>query len=318
MKRLIVIALLLCGPAQAQFTTMGVDNPPAGGPPFSGPADVVASPIAFWGLRAMSAAVASAGTQKLFNARRASDGQTCDFLVASSGGVGNSTACSGAFGSSSLGAFCGATTCTVVTFYDQSGHGQDFSQGTTANQPTITLDCSTTSAITKALPCATSTGAAELDRNPFSTQAQPFTVVSTVACSGPCPSANGTFLALDGFNVQFLFGATAGTTSLYAGTVTTGITASVTNGHSLIGIYSGASSLIVVEGAASSALTAGTNPTGGGGGPSSIMANSGSPTANPFHGSLMEMGVWAGAFNATQYGNMSHNQCAYWGTPTAC
>src|SRR6185312_3510878 len=92
---------------------------------------------AWWGFRAYTGAIAAAGTQKLFNARRSSDSETCDFLVATSGGVGLSTSCSGADNGVSLATFCNATSCFATKMYDQTGGGRDVSQATTAKQPTI-------------------------------------------------------------------------------------------------------------------------------------------------------------------------------------
>lgn len=53
---------------------------------FQGPGDVVTF-TAWWGLRAMNAAVALAGTQTVADLRRGSDNATCTFKVAANGGV---------------------------------------------------------------------------------------------------------------------------------------------------------------------------------------------------------------------------------------
>lgn len=52
---------------------------------YTGPIDVVASPTAWYGLRAGSAAIAATGTQKSVNVRRASDNATQDILILTSG-----------------------------------------------------------------------------------------------------------------------------------------------------------------------------------------------------------------------------------------
>jgi hypothetical protein len=74
--------------------------------------------------RAMFAAYSG----KLFQARRASDGTTQDINAASAGGLVDLNA---------LNTFCSGTTCTVSKLYDQAGNGNDMSQATTANQPTV-------------------------------------------------------------------------------------------------------------------------------------------------------------------------------------
>lgn len=95
---------------------------PLGAPPvvtYQGPLDIVGSATSCWSLRACSGAIATAGTQKLINLERTSDSQTCDFLVASNGGIGTSANCSGSFGTGTLASFCNATTCELATVYDQ-------------------------------------------------------------------------------------------------------------------------------------------------------------------------------------------------------
>jgi hypothetical protein len=87
---------------------------------YTGPIDIVANPTVFYALRAGSAAIAAAGTQKLVNLRRASDSVACDFLVASSGGFGvtTSTCNSSTQGGITPTAFAGTdatATCTLAT-----------------------------------------------------------------------------------------------------------------------------------------------------------------------------------------------------------
>jgi hypothetical protein len=74
--------------------------------------------------RAMYAAYSG----KLFQARRASDGTTQDINAASAGGLVDLNA---------LNTFCSGTTCTVSKLYDQAGNGNDLTQATVANQPTV-------------------------------------------------------------------------------------------------------------------------------------------------------------------------------------
>jgi hypothetical protein len=74
--------------------------------------------------RAMFAAYSG----KLFQARRASDGTTSDINAVGAGGLVDLNA---------LNTFCSGTTCTVSKLYDQAGNGNDMSQATAANQPTV-------------------------------------------------------------------------------------------------------------------------------------------------------------------------------------
>jgi hypothetical protein len=100
----------------------------SGGGSYVGPGDI-ATFTDWYGVRAYDAAEVTAcigGTcAKLFNIERASDSQTCDFLINTSGGVGDSANCSGAFGSGSLSSFCAATTCTGKTWYTHTGSGRN-------------------------------------------------------------------------------------------------------------------------------------------------------------------------------------------------
>ena len=73
-------------------------------------------------------ALYAAYSGKLFQARRASDSKTQDINTIGAGGFVDLSA---------LNAFCSGTTCTVAVLYDQAGNGNDLSQTTVANQPTV-------------------------------------------------------------------------------------------------------------------------------------------------------------------------------------
>lgn len=146
MKR-VILALLLClGLAQsasAQLMLLGVGpgGAASGGGGFTGLIDVVSGPKALYSLRAGSAAIAAAGTQKLVNIERASDTHSCDVLVAAGGGMGNTANCgTGGDNGQSASSFCNATTCVVSTWYDQSGNGYNATSAG-ANRPTLTFSC---------------------------------------------------------------------------------------------------------------------------------------------------------------------------------
>jgi non-reducing end alpha-L-arabinofuranosidase len=65
---------------------------------------------------------------KLFQARRPTDSKTQDINTVGAGGFVDLTA---------LNTFCSGTTCTVTRLYDQTANGNDMSQNTVANQPTV-------------------------------------------------------------------------------------------------------------------------------------------------------------------------------------
>lgn len=70
--------------------------PPTMGTSYIGPGDIAPGAIAWWGGRGYSAASAATGTEKAYNLRRQSDSIACDFLIATTGDMGLSTAtCNG-------------------------------------------------------------------------------------------------------------------------------------------------------------------------------------------------------------------------------
>src|SRR5689334_16928212 len=119
--RILLVALLFVGqPAWAQSTLTGVDVSTPSAATYTGPGDIVASAKAWFGLRAYSAAVAAAGTQKVVNLRNTGTSETCDVLIATNGGLATTVSnCSGSSSGTALSTFCG--TCAATKLYDQSG-----------------------------------------------------------------------------------------------------------------------------------------------------------------------------------------------------
>lgn len=73
----------------------------------------------------------SYSTNKLINIIRASDSTTTDIGFDATGAIDTATATT----------FCNATTCKVVTWYDQSGNTTNITQGTDANRPALVFSC---------------------------------------------------------------------------------------------------------------------------------------------------------------------------------
>jgi hypothetical protein len=287
---------------------------------YSGPADVVASPILFYGLRPVSLAYATA-TGKLANIVRASDSHACDVLAATTGGMGLTANCgTGGDNGQSASAFCNATTCAVATLYDQSGANAcstaacDLTQATSTKRPALTFNCVNTS-----LPCMTFNGTSSiLSRASSPTQAQPFTYSSvwnvTGACTGtfcvPLVSdALGNYVAMwiQSNNLRIAIETNVSGAGVTANNIFTLNTWNITQA-----IFNSTSSILNFNGTTPS-LT-GTVGTHG-------MANSlnfGSDTNDFFNGPIVEVGVWGSGFNGTQQSNMCHNQYLYWGTSTSC
>ena len=87
-----------------------------------------ATPTGAYSLRRL---LTSYATNKAINIVRASDSTATDigFLASGSPDIASATT------------FCNATTCKVVTIYDQGGGGRDLTQGTDANRPSLTFSC---------------------------------------------------------------------------------------------------------------------------------------------------------------------------------
>jgi hypothetical protein len=110
----------------------------------------------WYGLRAWTTAYATAHN-KLFNARNGTTAETCDFLAATSGGVGVAANCSGSSNGASLATFAGAATLFATKVYNQTVNGggaYDMVQATQAQQPAIILSC------LNSLPCLNTSNAA--------------------------------------------------------------------------------------------------------------------------------------------------------------
>ena len=192
-------ALLAIGPAaEASITTTGAGKPVAaggGGGGYTGPGDVVSGAAVFYGLRAYNATWAD-GAHKAVNIKRASDGQTCDVLLTTSGGLGNVTACSGS-GSGAASAFCASDTCTVVTWYDQAGATpHNATQATQANQPTLNFSCLNGGT----LPCLQFSGAQWL-LNSAATNVQPVTASAVAERTGTFTT--GVIMGLNSSQLSF-------------------------------------------------------------------------------------------------------------------
>lgn len=95
--------------------------------------------VAYWGLRAYTAAIAAAGTQPLVNLRRSADSHTCDILVSSSGGMGNTANCSTGGDNGTAFASWATSNVYVTTWYNQvsSCSGCNLTQSNASLQPLL-------------------------------------------------------------------------------------------------------------------------------------------------------------------------------------
>ncbi len=295
----IFVGLLLVGAsasAQMLMLNYGGGAGGGGGSSYQGPGDIVSNAQIFLGLRAYSNAIVVAGTHKLINASRSSDSHTCDVIVGSNGGLGQTANCStGADNGLTANAFCNATTCVVVTIYDQiSTH--DATQATPANRPTLTFSC------LGGGPCMTFGTSQALVEPTTLTFAQPLTL--TLAAKRTANfTLQGTLTGSNGTQPEVGGSAVANTWFMYAGVqVNIGTTVSDSVWHTFNFLFTGASSVANVDGTevTTSPSTAGVNGT--------IFIGNGN-----WNGTVTEVGIWPSGFNGTQRTNMCRNIQSYYG-----
>jgi hypothetical protein len=293
------------------------DQNHASGAAYSGPCDVVSSPIAWWGLRACSGTQASAGatTTKVLDVAGSSTGSCTIFLKGD--GTGNldfSTAGAGGIGNQCLlGAttFCTVTntSCLALKLYDLSGATNcgvltvacPLTQGTTALQPTLTFNCLNTT-----LPCLTFVRASNqtlVNSNSVASVVPVWTVSFVAERTGSLTSFNDVYTTA---GVQIGFN-NANSGQFFAGNVVN-ITGVADNAfHAIQAIDNNASSIFYVDGTSNGSLNTGnstqqTNYT--------IGSNGG---GNSLDGKWTELGIWGSGFTAPNQSAMNSNQHTYWG-----
>jgi hypothetical protein len=261
---------------------------------------VVSGAAAFWGLRAYNNAFALAGSNAL-NVRNTATGETCNVPVTSAGGLGKVTGCSGSSSGDTLATFCAedSGTCAVTELYDQTGNGNNLTQSTTGDQPTLTLNC------INSLPCITFNGSQDLSVS-ASTMAQPVSYIGTAIRTSVNTYA-GIVGSYNGEGEEFGFCNSANKGYIYASSnVCISGTMSDNRWHAIQAVIDGASSSFNWDGN-SNTLS-----------PGSFGAQATWYFGQGLTGSIAEAGVWAEAFSSTQISALCHNQYTYWSTSTAC
>ena len=310
MLRFLPALLLLSSvAARAQIVADGTGDTYGGWkatPTYVGLIDVAASPLILYSLRAGSAAIAAAGTQKLINLRNGTTVETCDVLVATSGGLGLTANCSSTGNGQTVAAWLGAATGYFTKWYDQSGHGNDVSQATAANQPSLNQSC------VNSLPCAVFAGSQYLTVALGAGVSQPFTWTgvfertATFSVTQNIYSWGNPPLSA----VQFYNSPNTGLFNI--GGTSFSFTMSDSVWHSTQAIANAASSVVAVDGTTTSGTVAsGPTPT------ATAIGTRGGGASNSFWGNLTEVAYWSGALS----GNGSavcHNERLYYGTGGSC
>lgn len=258
---------------------------------YVGPVDVIPGAIAWWGLRAASAATVGTNAIRL---RKDDAGNTeQDFATISGGGLDLS----------SISSFKGANNLFVVKIYDQIGSNHH-TQAAAAGQPTFTLSALGT------LPSIDNSAGGLTKRLVSSsfTQSQAFTASHVCKYT----SDNDGFLwssASDTTRGPRCNGLGVGTIDIYAGGSDNFTAVSKNVWHALATIYNDTLSDINVDGTANAAVNPGTN----GFSAQSMTLLNFTGSNIPWTGYFMEMGIWPFAFSGANSTATSSNQQAYYG-----
>ena len=200
----------------------------------------------------------------------------------------------------------------VTSWYDQTGSGNTVSQATAGNQPELLSSCG------NSLPCVVfiSAKSTSLSFATFLSMAQPITV-ATVAQESITATANNRIFASstgptagNGGGILRWNSSTVFAEYLFA---TLNISATVTASalESVIGVWNGTSSSLVINNSSFAAVAAATTSWNAG-----LTLGAGSNLYSDIY--EMELGIWPAAFNSTQQTNICHNQYSYWGTSVSC
>lgn len=274
---------------------------------YVGPGDLVPGAMAWYGLRAYSAAKAIAQAPAA-NVTNSTNTETCDIKLATTGGLAATVAnCSGASSGTVIATFC-AGGCRIGTLYDQSGNGLNATQATFANQIPLVLSC------ISALPCFSTTGASQFLNATITSQASPYSVSMVYDRTNSASTNIPIFATGSGFQVTS--GPSANT--IQAAQSTSLFTAAATDNanHSIATILNGASSGFYIDGT----WTPGSTVAVASNTALAIASAIGTTDTN----NMGEVGLWPAAFtgtssaNALQTNALCHNQFAYWGTATSC
>jgi hypothetical protein len=307
MKRIAVLffllALLVPASAQLTMTAVGGGFGVAAGGSFSGSGDTLSGAFAYWSCgRAYTSAYATGGGNAC-DIIRSSDSTTCTVKFNSTGFADVTTAyCNGS--TQSVTAFCNATTCKVSKAYDQSGNTNcttacDATQATGASQPVLNLSG------LGGKVCMTFSGSQSLaSAGTANSLTQPFSGSFVSERTGSTSSFSDILGVGSSGTIQFLYNNAVNQSGVFAGTIGGAQAVSTTDNayHAINDVINGASSIVVVDGSATTGLSPGANNI------SLASTFALGNNNNALTGSICEARFDNVAYNATQYGNLNTNQ----------
>lgn len=293
---LLCVLAAACPPARAQvglpWPGPGTPASSGGGGGYTGPGDVKTF-TAWAGFRAYSSATRG---NKFANVCQPAGSNCIDLNTdATTGKAPNAPTVNGSACNNS------GHVCTVAKLYDQTGGGNDFSNGTPAQQPLYL-----TSALSS-MPCGqyakASTQSLSMITNPVI--AQPYSISGVFERTGSTTAQN--YVLANGLYF-FYHEAAVNVFDVYAGTTVLAVTANDNAFHAGQGVYNGASSAAYVDGTSTSGNAGTTTPTG-----TAYNTIGGTNGSAGYDGVICEVGLASAAWTATDAGNMNTNQHAFWG-----
>jgi hypothetical protein len=286
----------------------------SGGGSYTGPGDIVSGASAWWGLRAYSAAYATALGNIADIVDTATGGSLCTMKAKATGDADlTSLSCVG--GTVSVTTFCTVTHaagCSVAKLYDQTGNGFFLTNSTLSKMPTLVLGSVSGLASNRPSMVFASASTQNLTSPLQLATPQPMTLTGVANRSG---TSAGAIVASDTSNNAELRLDTAGTILIYSGG--TPASQSETDGawHSFAGVFTttGAASFVNVDGSSGTGASVGTNGYSAGTSHARMGNNAFGSTMN---GNVQEGGVWPSALSGTQISNLYNGTGGakpYWG-----
>jgi hypothetical protein len=273
--------------AAGSFAFTGQDVTLTKSSSYTGPGDLVSGATGWWSCaRAYTAAFAAGGTAIMDLVDQAGANPVTINILST--GFVDIPAISAWVTANSV------TTIRVTKLYDQTGNAFHATNATLTTMPALTLTA------LNGLPVMTLT-AARGDRlnTATTTQAQPFSLMAVAQRTANFTTEQG-LVGATPTSIDLQFTATTNQGRASAGSV---ITATANNSawHTMTGVLNGASSALVVDGAA-------TTGAGGSNALSAVGLRIGrSSSGGSLDGQIAECGIWPAALDSTQYGNLNTN-----------